>query len=327
MSYRIFITGSGIASEALQMLSEQNCIFEIGDPLDTPENLAIKLSKFNPEGLIVRQGKITEMVLDAAINLKAICKHGVGTDNIDVRAATRRGIPVMLTPRANFESTAEHTLALILSLIRRIPKHDRLVRKGVFDKKTYDGEELYGKTLGLIGFGRIGRRLSELVGPFGMKVIVYHRSCTVETLPQYISKVQSVEDVLSEADIISLHCPLTPETKHLINKQTISQMKESAYIINTARGGIINEGDLLQALVKKRIRGAALDVLEVEHPTANNTLINMDNVIFTPHVGGSSDNSLRNMGIDAVTNVLGVLNNEHVDMESLLNKEVLGKHK
>ena len=326
MSYRIFITGSGIADEAQQLLKDQNCTFEIGDPRDTPEELAMKLKSFNPDGLIVRQGKITDKVQDASENLKAICKHGVGTDNIDIKAATKRGIPVMRTPRANFESVAEHTFALILSLIRKIPTEDKRIRNGIFDKKSFDGQELLGKTLGLIGFGLIGRRLTELVAPFKMKVIVYHRACTDEALPQYISKVKSTEEVFSQADIVSLHCPLSSQTKHLINKQTIDQMKESVYIINTARGGIINEKDLLQALKEKRIRGAALDVFEAEPPAVDNPLLKMDNVIFTPHIGGSSDNSLKNMGIEAVTNVLSLLKNESIDMESLLNKEVLEKH-
>lgn len=323
MNYRIFITGSGIAEEAQQLLRENNCTFETGDPKDTPADLVGKLQAFNPDGLIVRQGKISAEVQDAAPNLKVICKHGVGTDNIDIEAATRRGIPVMFTPLANFESVAEHTLALILSLARRIPDEDKRIRNGVFDKKKYAGLELLGKTLGIIGFGHIGRRLAELAAPFKMKVVAYHPSCTGEVLPPYISKVKKVADVFTRADIISLHCPLTPDTKGMINTQTISQMKEGVYIINTARGGIVNEDDLFQALKNGRIGGAALDVFEVEPPAEDHPLFQFDNVIFTTHVAGASDNSLKNMGVDSVKNVLAVLKGELPDSESLVNKEVL----
>lgn len=323
MNYRIFITGSGIAPEAQELLRDNNCTFETGDPKDTPEDLVRKLQVFNPDGLIVRQGKITAAVQDAAPRLKVICKHGVGTDNIDIQAATQRGIPVMFTPLANFESVAEHTLALILSLIRRIPNEDKRIRNGIFDKKKYDGLELLGKTLGIIGFGHIGKRLAELVAPFKMKVVAYHPSCTGEALPPYISKVKNVADIFPQADIISLHCPLNQDTKGMINTETISQMKQGVYIINTARGGIVNENDLFHALQEGRVGGAALDVFEVEPPPADHPLFQLNNVIFTTHVAGASDNSLKNMGIDSVKNALTVLSGKTLNMESLVNKEVL----
>ena len=325
MSYRIFITGSGIAEEALQVLRKENCAFEVGDPKDTPEDIAKKIKRFNPDGIIVRQGKITGTVQNAAKNLKVICKHGVGTDNINIEAATKHGIPVMFTPLANFESAAEHTLALILSLMRRIPNEDKRIRKGIFDKKKYDGLELFGKTLGIIGFGHIGRRLSELAGPFKMDVMVYHPSCIVEALPEYISKVKKAENIFPRADIISLHCPLTPDTKCMINKNSIAQMKKGVYVINTSRGGILNERDLFHALQDGKIAGAALDVFEIEPPAVDNPLFELDNVIFTTHVAGISDNSFKNMGIGAVKNVLAVLKGEIWDMESLKNKEVLNR--
>ena len=323
MSFKIFITGSGLAQEAQQLLKKEDCIYETGDPKDSPEDIARKLRQFDPDAIIVRQGNINSMVQEAAKSLKVICKHGVGTDNIDVAAATKRGIPVMYTPLANYESTAEHTLALMLSLARRIPFEDRRIRNGIFDKKQYEGIELFGKFLGLIGFGRIGRRLAELVAPFKMNVVVYHPSCKVENLPQYISKVERVEDLFAQADIVSIHCHLTPETANLINKQAIAQMKAGAYLINTARGGIVNETDLFQALIEKRISGAALDVLAVEPPVEDNPLFKLDNVILSPHVGGASDNSLRNMGSEAIKNVLAILNGSAFDMESLVNKEIV----
>jgi D-3-phosphoglycerate dehydrogenase len=325
MGFRIFITGSGIAKEAQSILSEHNCDFRVGDPKDTQEDLVRKLREFNPDGLIVRQGKIVAEVQEAAQTLRVICKHGVGMDNIDVEAATNRGIPVFYTPRANFESAAEHTVGLILSLCRRITVQDRCIRSGVFDKKSYDGLELFGKTLGLVGFGRIGRRVSELISAFKMKVIVFDPSHIIVNEPQRILKVQKIEDLFRQADIISLHCPLTPETRNLINRQTIAQMKKDVYIINTARGEIVSESDLIQGLQDKRIAGAALDVFEAEPLPAEHPFLKMDNVILTPHVAGMSDNSYKNMGVESVKNVLAVLNGESVDMDALVNKEVLTK--
>lgn len=321
MSYRIFVTGSGIAEEARQLLLKEQCIVDTGDPKDTPADLIRKLAAFNPDGLIVRQGKITAEVQNAAPQLKVICKHGVGMDNIDCVNAAQRGIPVMFTPFANFESAAEHTLALLLSLVRRIPLEDKRIRGGVFDKKKYEGLELYEKTLGIIGFGKIGRRFAELVAPFKMNVLVYHPSATEEPLPGYLSKVKHIADLLPRADIISLHCPLTPETKGLVNKQTIATMKKGVYIINTARGGLVNENDLVQALQEGRIAGAALDVFEEEPPPANHPLFTLENIIFTTHVAGMSDNSVKNMGIQSARNVLAVLKGEKLNREALWSTE------
>lgn len=322
MSFRIFITGSGISDSAKQLLIDENCVFEIGDPKDTSEDLAHKLEVFKPDALIVRQGKISSVVLESARDLKVICKHGVGTDNIDITTASKKSIPVMFTPLANYESVAEHTLAIMLTLVRKISVQDALIKAGKFEKSKYNGLELLGKQLGIIGFGRIGRRLAELVAPFKMNVLVYHPSNTKEELPKYINKVQNLDDLYSESDIISLHCALTPDTENIVNENSINKMKKNVIIINTARGGIINESDLLKALQEKKIAGAALDVFKDEPPHPDNPLLKLKNIIFTSHVAGISDNSYINMGVQSVNNVLSVLKGENVDINSMINKEI-----
>jgi D-3-phosphoglycerate dehydrogenase len=322
MKAKIFMTGSRLIKEAEDILIDEGYIYEYGTPKDTSEKIAVKLRDFDPDGLIVRQGKITKAVIDSAENLKVICKHGVGVDNIDVDAATDKGIPVMITINANFESVAEHALALIFSLLRKVPKQDRDLRQGIFNKSNYDGEELFRKTIGLIGFGRIGKRLAELVQPFEPKLLVYDPFLKNNLVPDYIEKIEDLEQIFKEADIVSLHCALTPETKGLINKDSIALMKNSAYIINTARGPIINEDDIVQALEEKRIAGAALDTFQVEPPDENNPLFELDNVVVTSHVGGASNNSLRNMGIGAVNNVLAVLKGAPLSMDCVLNPQV-----
>jgi D-3-phosphoglycerate dehydrogenase len=324
MSFRVFVTGSGIAQQARQFLEDEGCTVEVGSPRDTPRDIEERVRAFQPEAMIVRQGKITADVQTAAPSLRVICKHGVGTDNIDIEAATLRGIPVMYTPSANYESVAEHTLALILALLRRITLEDGRVRSGIFDKAAYAGLELRGKTLAVVGFGRVGRRLAELAGPFGTRVVVHHPSRNLRMLPEHVSQVQRLEDALADADIVSLHCPLTAQTRNLINDRTIAVMKQGAYLVNTARGGVVDEAALAEGLRSGRIAGAALDVFASEPPDPANPLLAMTNVIFTTHVAGVSDNSYLNMGMESARNVLAVLRGEPVDAGSVVSREARG---
>jgi D-3-phosphoglycerate dehydrogenase len=225
----------------------------------------------------------------------------------------------MYTPDANYECVAEHTLGLILSLLRKIPSQDSRIRRGQFDKKGFSGQELLGKTLGLVGFGRIARRLSELVAPFNVPVIVYHPSGTDETLAPHVSKVSSLDEVLRQSDIVSLHLPLLADTRGIIDSNALSKMKKHAYLINTSRGPIVNEKDLIKALHDGRIMGAALDTFEVEPMPADSPLFHLDNVVMTMHTAGNSDASLRNMAMGSARNVLAVLRNQPLDPRLVLN--------
>jgi D-3-phosphoglycerate dehydrogenase len=323
MSFRVFVTGSGISRDAQNFLENEDCVLMQGDPVDSPTDIVRKMASFSPDALIVRQGHINDDVIAASADLKVICKHGTGTDNIDIDAASRRNIPVMYTPDANYESAAEHALGLILSLFRKIPEQDRNVRNGNFDKKGFSGQELLGKTLGLVGFGRVARRLSELVAPFKMAVVVYDPFGTEEALPPYISKASSLADVLCQSNIVSLHAPLTPDTRGMINSDTLALMKNDAYLINTARGPIVNEGHLIKALQDGQIMGAALDTFEEEPPPADSPLYHMDNVVLTMHTAGNSDLSLKNMAMGSARNVLSALRNERLDPATVLNPEAV----
>ncbi|HQV31491.1 MAG TPA: hydroxyacid dehydrogenase [Calditrichia bacterium] len=322
MSYRIFLTGSGIAEAAREHLRNNNCVFETGDPKDTPEDLIRKLDGFRPHALIVRQGKISREVQAAAPDLKVICKHGVGTDNIDIEAATERGIPVLFTPNANYQSAAEHTVALLFALSRNVVSETTRIRGGLFDKKLYSGLELGGKTLGIVGYGKIARRFAELVAPLGMTILVYHPSGRAE-YPPYLRRVGDPEELIREADVISLHCPLNAETREMINRETISRMKTGAMIINTARGELIREADLVEALGSGKLRGAALDVFAQEPPEMSGPLFQLDNVILSTHVAGMSDRSTLNMAMESAANVLAILNGQAVDPASVKNPGAL----
>ena len=306
-------------------MEAEGCVLMQGDPKDTSADLERKIAEFQPDALIVRQGEINSDVISASEKLKVICKHGTGTDNIDIDAASNRDIPVMYTPDANYESVAEHTLALILSLIRKIPDQDRTIRRGLFDKKGFGGQDLLGRTLGLVGFGRIARRLSELVAPFHMKVLVYHPSNTDEALPRYISKVSSITDIFSKSDIVSLHVPLTEDTEGMVDSVAFARMKKGAYLINTARGSLVNEDHLVTALQDRQIRGAALDTFAVEPLAKNSPLYHLDNVVMTMHTAGNSDSSLKNMAMDSVRNIMAALKNEPLDPRMVINKEKLSE--
>jgi D-3-phosphoglycerate dehydrogenase len=325
MKFRVFLTGSGLAQAGLVLLQEAGCDLLQGAPTDSTSDIVKKVTDFNPHALIVRQGSISSAVMDACGDLKVICKHGTGVDNIDIDAASDRNIPVMYTPDANFECVAEHTLALMLALIRHVPQQDHLIRQGEFNKAFFSGQELLGKTLGLVGFGRIARRLGELVEPFRMKVLAYHPSCTKELLPAHISKTSSIESVFSNSDFVSLHLPLTEETRGMVDGEMLSIMRPTAFLINTARGPLVKEKDLIGALTCGTIKGAALDTFESEPPGSKNPLYDLPSVVLTMHTAGNSDASLTNMATTSASNVLAILRNERVDERVVVNKDVLGE--
>lgn len=324
MSYCIFITESSIADEAINMLEEQGCRCVFGDENDPLETIREKLHSSQADGLIVRKATITKDVLMASDKLKAICKHGVGVEKIDIDTATRMKIPVMITPFANQGSVAEHTLALILVLLKQIILQDRKVRAGIWDKKDYQGVDLAGKTVGMIGYGRIARCLDEILVPFAVKRIVYDPLIEFEKSDDdRLAFVQELSHLLRAADIVSIHCPLTPETRGMLNQNSFRIMKKTAYLINTARGAIINEIDLIAALENKQIAGAALDTLELEPPDINNSLIKMENVIITGHIGGVTVEAFRRMGIEAAENILFVLQGKPIAPSCLINPVIL----
>jgi D-3-phosphoglycerate dehydrogenase / 2-oxoglutarate reductase len=302
------------------LLTTNGCVCRFGIEFDGSDAIAQNAATFQPDGLIVRKGIINEAVIEASPALKVIAKHGVGVDNIDTAAATKHGIPVLIAAGANCEAVAEHALALIFALSRRIAEQDRKMRLGIWDKKNYRGGELRGKCLGLVGFGRIGKRLHELVRPLEMHVLYFD-----PYVPDHSAahRVSTLTELLCAADIVSLHCPLTPDTRCLIGRKEFAIMKPGAFIVNTARGAVLDEAALIEALQEKRIGAAGLDTFENEPPDRGNPLFAMENVIATPHVGAFSEESFRNMGTGAAENVLTVLAGKPPDPGCLVNPEAL----
>lgn len=319
--FRVTITGPSIAKEAMELLSK-TCNAECVGPYPKPSELAFKLHHEKTDALIVRTGKITAEVIKASPNLKVITKHGIGVDNIDVKAATGLRIPVMITPFANYESVAEHTLGLILALSKDIPRLDSRIRQGHWDKSDSQGVELCYKTLGLIGFGRIGRRVKELVAPLQMKILVYDPFLNPDEVLCGVTRVQKIEPLLKSADIVSLHCPLTEQTRHLIGKNELKMMKKTAWLINTARGEVVDEKALISALKKGEIAAAGMDTFDKEPPENIRLLSHAGKTVLTPHVAGTTEESFKRVGVDAAKNVLTILKGKKPDKRCVVNPEV-----
>ena len=257
------------------------------------------------DAVIVRSAtKLTKEVIDVTNKLKLIVRGGVGVDNIDVKAAEAKGIKVMNTPSASTPSVAEHTFALLLSLIRSIPQTDNSMKAGKWEKKKFEGVELYNKTLGLIGSGRIGLSVAKKAQAFDMKVIAYDPYADEKTLKKHgVTLVKSVDELIKEADVISLHIPKTEETKNILNKERIDKMKNGAIIVNAARGGVVDEAALYEALKSGKLFGAALDVFAAE-PPENSPLLTLPNVVLAPHIGAATKEAQDRIGIEAAKTVV-----------------------
>ena len=243
------------------------------------------------DGLIVRSAtKVTKEIIENAKKLKLIGRAGAGVDNIDLPAAKEKNIIVMNTPGGNTNATAEHTLALLLSLSRKIPNADATTHRGEWAKKRLKGNEIKGKTIGIIGFGNVGKRFAEMCNALGLKVIILSKS--FEGIKNDYSKYESVNltQLLEVADIISFHCNPPLDGSPIISTKEINQMKKSSIIINTARGNLVSEIDLSEAIKNKTIKGAAIDVF-ADEPAHDNILFGLDNVILTPHIAASTSES------------------------------------
>ena len=252
----------------------------------TPDELIKNINNY--DGLIVRSAtKVTKEVIENAKNLKVVGRAGAGVDNIDINAAKVKNIIVMNTPGGNTNATAEHTLALLLSLSRKISKADLTTHKGEWAKKSLKGNEIKGKTIGIIGFGNVGKRFAQMCNSLGLKVLVFSKTFdTVKNqFPDYISC--DLNKILKDADIVSFHCKPNLDGSPIISAKEIAIMKNNVLIINTARGNLVSEIDLYDAIKNNTIGGIALDVFE-EEPAKNNILFGLENVLLTPHIAAST---------------------------------------
>jgi D-3-phosphoglycerate dehydrogenase len=300
---KILVTGADLASEAQAVLRGFDIVYAGRTP--TEDDLVRLCIEHQPVAIIVRYGRITARVIAACTDLRVISKHGSGTDTIDINAATARRIAVKAAAGANAAAVAEHTWALILACAKSVPHLNARMRAGHWDKAAHKSFELDGKTLGLVGIGAIGERVAGIGVAIGMRVVAYDPY--VRSAPAGIA-LRTLREVVSEADVLSLHCPLTRENSNLMNREMLNLMRRGSILVNTARGGLVDDAALIDALGTGHLRAAGLDTFSAEPPPADLPLRSIPGVILTPHIGGVTQDAYRNMGTAAASNILAVLN-------------------
>jgi len=305
MPYRVLVSDP-LAQEAIDILQSHSEV-QVDVKTKLPADQLLEIIGQYDALLIRSETRVTKEVLEKAGRLKVVGRAGVGLDNVDLGAATQRGVIVMNTPGGNTISTAEHTWALLLSLSRNIAPANISLREGKWDRKKYTGAELFGKILGVIGLGRIGSVVGSRGLAFGMKVLGYDPYASPEMVKQMGFVPVTLDELYARSDFITMHTPKSKETEHLINDQAFAKMKKGVRIINCARGGIIDEPALLRALESGKCAGAALDVYEQEPPAPDHPLLMRDDCICTPHLGASTQEAQINVGIEVARNVLDAL--------------------
>ena len=300
----MLVTAADLAPQALDLLKAYDVRFLGKTPSE--EDVFEAATRHQPAAIIVRYSTISRRAMAASRNLRVVSKHGAGTDTIDKTAAAELGIQVRAAVGANADAVAEHTWALILAAAKSVVKLDRRMREGHWDKATHKSFELRGKTLGVVGFGAIGRRVAQIGVAFGMTVLAFDPFA--KEAMGGVSLV-SLEELLARSHAVSLNCPLTEDNRHMINRAALGKMRDGAILVNTGRGGLIEDGALIEALESGKLRAAGLDAFTPEPLVGQHAYCRVPNVILSPHVGGVSEDAYVNMGLAAARNVLDVLEN------------------
>ncbi len=308
MSRPIVIVAEAIAQQGIDGLSETADVVD----LVGAERADVLAAMPDAAAIIVRSAtKVDREMIEAAPDLLVIGRAGIGTDNIDLGAATERGVMVVNAPNANTISAAEHTMALILAQARRVAAADRSLREGRWDRSEFQGIELHGKTLGVLGLGKIGTLVAQRASAFGMRIVAYDPYVSEDRARRLGVTMMPLDDVLEAADVISVHLPRTPKTENLIDAEAIARMKDGVRIVNVARGGIVSESDLAEAVRSGKVGGAAVDVFETE-PTTDSPLFEIPQITVTPHLGASTREAQGKAGIAVAEAVADALNGELV---------------
>lgn len=308
---KVLVTGADIAPEALQILAGYEVVY--AGVLPTEQDLITLVKTHDPIGVIVRYGRITRRVIENARGLKVISKHGSGIDTIDSVAAKEHGITVCAAAGANATAVAEHALALLLACAKSIPQQNARMHDGHWDKATHKSIELRGKTIGLIGLGNIGRKMAGFCRMLGLNIIAF------DPLAQPVENITlvSLAQIWSDADCISLHCPLTDDNRNMINAATLSACRRGVILVNTARGGLVDEDALCAAVHSRQVFAAGLDSYSQEPPGKDNPLLNEPQIVLSPHVGGVTGQAYVNMGVAAAQNLLHSLADAHAKQNQM----------
>ena len=317
-AYHVLLCGNVIAPEGTRLLEPVATLGQVGDYCSEAERID---AAREADAMLVRTGAVTRALVEACPRLKIVSRHGVGYDAVDVPACTEHGVLVTITPNANATAVSEHALALMLACARKITQADALLKTGRWAREPFVGIELSGRTLGLVGLGRVGSKVAHLAQAFGMTVLAADPYTPAERAAALGVTLLSLEEMLPQADLISVHAPLTPDTHHIIGRRTLPLCKPTAILVNTARGPLVDPEALADALEAGQIACAGIDVFEQEPFAADDRLHALPNVIATPHVAGNTDESLINLSVDAARNILAVF--EGRMPEGLVNPDVL----
>ncbi|SEF31981.1 NAD(P)-dependent oxidoreductase [Variovorax sp. NFACC27] len=301
----ILVTGADLAPQALALLEGHEIVYAGKTP--TEDDLVALCRAHDPVAIIVRYGKVGAAVMDAAPSLKVISKHGSGTDTIDKAAAQARGIEVVAAVGANAAAVAEHALALLLACAKSVTSLDTRMHAGHWDKATHKSLELGGRTIGLVGLGAIGLRFARMADALGMRVLGHDPFA--KNLPAHVQPVD-LATLWAESDAVSLHCPLTDDNRGLLNARTLAQCRRGVIVVNTARGGLIEEEALLAAVRSGQVAMAGLDSFAVEPMAPGHPFQGEKNIVLSPHVGGVTSDAYVNMGVGAARNLLEVLSRQ-----------------
>lgn len=316
----ILVTGPYLADEARQLAEEAGYAVCHTPPYPATDVLVEHIEHHDPIGVVSRMGQFGAEAIAAGRSLKVISKHGAGVDNIDVNTATRHGIQVIRAAGGNAVSVAEHAVALMFATVKQLLPLDAGMRKGRWEKAGFLGRELAGMRLGLIGAGAIASSVVKLVQGIGLDISVYDPYAPAEAISALGARhVEDIETLLSQSDILSLHCPLTEANAHLLNAETLALMPAGSYIINTSRGGLIDEKALLAALESGHIAGAGLDTFEQEPPSGINPLSQSSRVILTPHIAGVTQEAGTRVGVLAVSGIVDFLAGKPLPQARLAN--------
>ncbi|MCC5990695.1 MAG: hydroxyacid dehydrogenase [Thermosphaera sp.] len=297
------LVASRIHEKAIQLLKENG--FEVTIVEEPNEDELARIIK-GFDGLIVRSKPlVTRKVIESADRLKVIARAGVGLDNIDVKAAEERGIALINAPESSTQSVAELAIGLMLAVARKIAFSDKRMREGYWAKKEAMGVELSGKTLGVIGVGRIGSAVARIAKyGFNMHILYYDVACRDDLNKELGAECVSIEELLKRSDIVTIHVPLLPETRHMINEEKLRLMKKTAILINTSRGAVVDTAALVKALSEGWIAGAGLDVFEEEPLPKDHPLTKLDNVVLTPHIGASTKEAQEKAGVEVARKIV-----------------------
>lgn len=321
----ILVTGPNLAPAAAKLVADHGFQTVHTPPYADSAKIAELLQETQAVGIVSRMGRLDAEVMDVAPQLRVISKHGVGVDNIDIQAAADRGIPVLVATGANAVSVGEQAIALLLAAVKRIIPLDAGLRAGRWEKPGFSGREIAGLTMGFLGMGSIAQATAGMAKAFGLSLVGYDPFAPEGAFKAHgIQRCTSLQDLFASSNILSLHCPLTEETRKIVDAAAIAQMPAESYIINTARGGLIDEDALLAAIQNGHLAGAGLDTFAVEPPAEDHPFFAESRIIMSPHIGGVTAQANARVGVEAVRGIFQVLDGHPIPSERIINRKHLG---